>query len=140
MVARVSQRTFIDTHFVVALINHTDQHHQIAAEISTSFVGQPLLTTNAVLIEIGDALARAFKIQAIEVLDYFRRAENIETVELTSSLFDDALALFRSHADKSWGLTDCISFVVMRQQGITDVLTHDRHFQQAGFNALLIPG
>ena len=137
MVARVSPKTFIDTHYVVALINQRDQHHAAATEISATYVGMPLLTTDAVLIEIGNALARTFKGQAVEVLEYFHRAANIEVVQLTPTLFDAAIALYRAHADKAWGMTDCISFVVMRQAGIQEALTYDRHFTQAGFNALL---
>lgn len=40
--------------------------------------------------------------------------------------------------DKEWGMTDCISFVVMQDMGIIDALTTDDHFRQAGFRALLI--
>ena len=137
MVARVSQKTFIDTQYVVALINQRDHHHDAAAKISINYVGAPLLTTDVVLVEIGNALARRFKAKAIETIDYFDRAANIEVVRLTAGIFESAVALFRTHADKSWGMTDCISFVVMRQRGVQDALTYDRHFTQAGFNALL---
>lgn len=46
--------------------------------------------------------------------------------------------MYSLHTDKTWGLVDCISFVVMQERGITDALTADRHFQQAGFRALLL--
>jgi len=46
--------------------------------------------------------------------------------------------LYRQHRDKSWGLTDCVSFVLMRQEGIAETLTADVHFRQAGFKALLL--
>ena len=46
-------------------------------------------------------------------------------------------AMHKERSDKSWSLTDCISFVVMGEHGITDALTGDRHFEQAGFRALL---
>jgi predicted nucleic acid-binding protein len=137
MVKRVFPTTFIDSQFVVALINHRDQHHEEAVRISTDFVGRPLLTTDVVLVEIGNALARNFKAQAVEVIDYFHRAANIEIVPMTASLFAEAFALYRVRSDKSWGLTDCISFVVMRQAGIEEALTHDHHFTQAGFSAIL---
>jgi hypothetical protein len=52
-------------------------------------------------------------------------------------LFDRALELYHQHADKDWTLTDCSSVLVMRERGLMDVLTADRHFEQAGFNALL---
>jgi predicted nucleic acid-binding protein len=47
------------------------------------------------------------------------------------------LDLYASRFDKAWSLTDCISFVVMEQQGIREALTGDHHFEQAGFVALL---
>jgi predicted nucleic acid-binding protein len=44
---------------------------------------------------------------------------------------------YESRPDKAWSLTDCISFVVMNQHGLTEALTGDHHFEQAGFTALL---
>ena len=57
---------------------------------------------------------------------------------MISSAFRDALERYRSRADKTWGLTDCMSFLIMEQKGITDVLSGDRDFRQAGFNVLLV--
>jgi len=51
--------------------------------------------------------------------------------------FEDALIRYERYRDKQWGLTDCASFVVMEQLGLTDALAYDHHFQQAGFHALL---
>jgi uncharacterized protein len=53
------------------------------------------------------------------------------------ALMLDGLALYEARPDKEWSLTDCISFVVMKQQGILEAVTADRHFEQAGFVALL---
>ena len=61
----------------------------------------------------------------------------IQVVPATAPLFDAGLALHAQRSDKSWSLTDCISFVVMAEHGITDALTGDHHFEQAGFRALL---
>jgi predicted nucleic acid-binding protein len=52
-------------------------------------------------------------------------------------LFETGVSLYASRTDKEWSLTDCISFTVMSQYGIRDALTGDRHFEQAGFRALL---
>ena len=65
----MSERVFIDTLFVVALINQRDVYHTKASELADLYDGQPLLTTEAVLLEVGNALARNFKQQAIEVID-----------------------------------------------------------------------
>jgi hypothetical protein len=58
-------------------------------------------------------------------------------IPATQELFDRGVALYESRPDKEWSLTDCISFVVMADHGITEALTGDRHFEQAGFVALL---
>ena len=52
-------------------------------------------------------------------------------------LFERGFQLFKTRADKEWSLTDCISFVVMEQMALTEALTADRHFEQAGFTMLL---
>lgn len=56
---------------------------------------------------------------------------------MTPELFASAIALYKQMDDKQWSLVDCVSFVVMRERGITAALTSDRHFIQAGFQALL---
>ena len=58
-------------------------------------------------------------------------------VPLTNDLYAQALILYRSRIDKEWGLVDCLSFVVMRERMLTEALTADQHFEQAGFQALL---
>ena len=62
---------------------------------------------------------------------------SVEVVPLSEVLFDKGFELYRQRPDKEWGLTDCVSFVLMQERGITDALTADTHFRQAGFRALL---
>lgn len=61
----------------------------------------------------------------------------MEVVPLSAELFARAYRLYKNHQDKEWGLTDCISFVVMSDLGVTEALTCDRYFVQAGFQVLL---
>ena len=133
----VSNQVFLDTVFVVALINRRDQYHQQACELTDRFERHPLLTTDAVLLEIGNALARNYKEEAVEILEHFFTSDEVEIVHLTPQLFGQAFELYRSHKDKEWGLVDCISFVVMRERNLDQALTFDRHFAQAGFQALM---
>jgi predicted nucleic acid-binding protein len=100
-------------------------------------MGAPLVTTDAVLLEVGNSLARQRKQAAVALIERFLRADNVEVVPLTPALFDKGFTLYRGHADKQWGLVDCISFVVMRERGMMDALTFDQHFTQAGFSALM---
>lgn len=131
------KQTFIDTLFVVALINRRDTYNAQAVELASLYDGQPLLTTDAVLLEIGNALARAFKREAAEVIKSFLTSQDVQVVRLTPALFEKAFALYQSRLDKEWGLVDCFSFIVMQEAGASDALTFDRHFAQAGFQALM---
>lgn len=132
-----TERTFIDTLFVIALINERDQYHTQAVQLAALYEEQPLLITDAVLLEVGNALARGYKRQAIEVIEIFLSSAEVEIVHLTPALFNKAFQLYKAFRDKEWGLVDCISFTVMRDRGVTQALTFDRHFVQAGFQALM---
>ena len=133
----MSTRIFVDTHFVIALVNEQDKHHQRATELSEHYRGRPFLTTDVILLEIGNALARNYKQEAIAVTERFLTATNTDVVRLTPHLFTQAFLLYKHYQDKSWGMTDCVSFVVMHEKGITMALTFDQHFTQAGFRALM---
>ena len=82
----MSNRIFIDTLFVIALINRRDQYHQQALDLAEQFEGHPLLVTDAVLLEIGNALARSYKQEAVEIIEQFLAAEEVEVVHLTPRL------------------------------------------------------
>ena len=131
-------KTFVDTLFVVGYTNKRDQYHEKAVELAAQYNRQPLLTTDAILLEIGNTLSGRFRQQAIQTIEDFFESEEVEVIRLDESLFSKAFELYKSHADKTWGLVDCISFVVMNENGITDALTCDKHFVQAGFNALML--
>lgn len=81
------EQLFVDTLFVVAVINNRDQYHQQAVEISHRFAGWPLVTTEAVLFEIGNALSRGFKAQGIEIIEAFLSSEDVNVPRLTPTLF-----------------------------------------------------
>jgi hypothetical protein len=122
----------------VALVNPRDENHEKANELVDAYDKKPLLVTDAVLLEIGNSLAKGYKQNAIEIIEQFFDSPEVEIVRLDEILFDKAFELYKSHADKTWGLVDCISFIVMRERGITNALTSDKHFVQAGFRALML--
>ena len=129
--------TFIDTSFLIALVLTDDEHHRRAGAWNRASRGA-LLTTEYVLIEFLDALwDPPLRPLAVETVSVLRRRPAVRVVPASTSLFDEALGMFHSHRDKEWGLTDCISFIVMRREGVMDALTSDHHFEQAGFRALL---
>jgi predicted nucleic acid-binding protein len=119
------------------LINQRDQYHQRAAALAEEYEGQDFLITDVVLLEIGNALARNYKHQAVEVIENFLSSSDVAVIPLTAKLFEEAFTLYKTHHDKEWGLVDCVSFVVMRHAGVQEALTFDQHFCQAGFKALM---
>ena len=133
----MTNQIFADTAFFLALINKRDQYHQEANRVGKAVKGRPWLTTSGVLLEVGNTLSRTHKHEAADTIDQVLTSSDVEVVHLTPQLLNQALSLYRSHADKIWGLVDCISFVVMQEHGVTEALTSDRHFGQAGFAVLM---
>jgi predicted nucleic acid-binding protein len=98
------------------------------------------LTTNWVLLELTTLLTRPLRVpkpEQIRLLDDLRHDPAVLVVPIDPALETSAWALWASRPDKGWSLVDCASFVVMRQRGLTDALTTDHHFEQAGLTRLL---
>jgi len=132
-------RLLIDTVFVQALLGRRDQHRDKAlALLSRMREAAEVLVSEAVLVEVGDALRAFDREGAADWIETCYRTRNIKVIAVDSALLLRALQLYRTHSDKPWSLTDCISFVVMREHGLTDALTADRHFVQAGLRALML--
>jgi predicted nucleic acid-binding protein len=133
---------FADAFFFVAILNRNDQAHARAVVYLNPRPKRRLVTTSWVVTEVGDAMAsgpssrRAF----LSLLAALRGDPMVELLPPDPDLFERGLDLYARRPDKEWSLTDCISFVVMADRGLTDALTGDRHFEQAGFRALLRPG
>ncbi|WP_371416149.1 type II toxin-antitoxin system VapC family toxin [Aphanizomenon sp. UHCC 0183] len=118
---------FLDTSFAIALSVVTDQNHvravQIADQLETNKTR--LVTTQAILLEIGNSLSKQkYRFAAIQLLESLEADPIIEVVRLTNELYDAAFTLFKSRKDKDWGLVDCVSFIVMQNRGIKIVFTY----------------
>jgi hypothetical protein len=133
----MSTAAFLDTAHILALLNPRDTWH--ARAVAASEAGpQRMVTTEAILTEVADALSRpSHRRWALQAIDDLRADPDVSCVSVDASLFGRALEYYRARADKAWSLTDCISFVVMTEQGLSDALTTDVHFEQAGFRAVL---
>lgn len=130
--------TFIDTGYILALANTADKYHERAYATSL-LVKPPFMTTEAVLIEIGNALSGLrWRSLGFAIINDLRQDPNINILSVDTDLFDRALSLYGARSDKTWGITDCISFVVMQTHNLISVLTTDHHFEQAGFQNLLV--
>lgn len=134
------ERILMDTAFVLALLDRNDEHHSKAKDLfPRARAARELWTTEAILVEIGNGSSSIpnHRQRAFTFIKACEAAPNTQIVNVSTELLDRALDLYNSRQDKTWGLTDCISFVVMQDANLTDALTGDRHFQQAGFRALM---
>lgn len=136
----MTNELFLDTSFSIGLVSPRDQIHKKAIAWSGKIeeLKIPVITTQAVLLEIGNALSKsAFREVGIGLLKNFETDPSTTIVSFTDEIYNKAFELFSSRPDKEWGLVDCVSFVVMRERGIEAALTADEHYVQAGFRALL---
>ena len=130
---------FADTAFFLALVNARDHLHPQATALNEHPPG-PMLTTEWVLTELGDALAvPSGRAKFVRLVAALRAQPDVEIVPASHELFERSRALFAQRVDKEWSLTDCTSFVVMRERGTVAALTPDQHFEQAGFQRLMQP-
>jgi predicted nucleic acid-binding protein len=136
----VEAEVFLDSSYAIALAAVTDEYHDQAISIAEELeqVQTRLITTRAILLEIGNALAKPrYRPAAVRMLVSLDSDPSVEIVPLTEQIYSEALLLYQNRSDKDWGLTDCVSFVVMGFREIKEALTADHHFEQAGFRALL---
>ena len=136
----MKSKVFLDTSFSIALSIVKDEFHQRAIELAkqVNTAQSEIITTQAVILEVGNALSKLkYRQSAIGIIEFFKNDPNITIVSFSDELFEKACSLFRSRPDKEWGLVDCASFVVMQERNIESALTTDEHFTQAGFRALL---
>ena len=129
-------KVFGDAFFYVALINRKDEHHEQVMEWARGFTGE-IGTKQWVLTEVADAFAESHVRQRVKAgFDEMAHDPAPRVIEVSPEYFARGLALYDARPDKEWSLTDCISIVVMGDEGLTEALTEDGHFEQAGFVAL----
>jgi predicted nucleic acid-binding protein len=134
---------FLDTAYALALSITDDAFHLRAIHLADQLTaaGTRLVTTRAVLLEIGNALSKQrYRPAGVRLLQSLELDPAVEIIPLSDQLYIHGLRLHRERPDKEWSLVDCISFLVMQDRGITAALTTDLHFQQAGFRVLLREG
>jgi predicted nucleic acid-binding protein len=131
---------FVDTSAWLALVDPADAHYSEAREFEEGLrrgAHGKLVTSDFVLDEtITIVRDKAGMARARDLSRALLDSPNVHVLRVGESQFRDALGLLFSHEDKSWSLTDCTSFVLMRGMEIDSAFTFDSDFRQAGFAAL----
>jgi predicted nucleic acid-binding protein len=95
---------FLDSSYVIALVNKRDQYHAQASEVARILGESLLVTTDAILLEVGNGLARNFKAEAIAVIEEFLSSDEVQIVSVDRHLFQKGFDLYKTYQDKAWGL------------------------------------
>jgi uncharacterized protein len=134
----VRRTIFLDTSYLLALIRKKDARHEVALTASAIHDG-PFITTDLVLVELANCLSQPpYRATAAAIIEKIRSDKNTKVVPFDSEGMQQALAMYKGHSDKAWGLVDCFSFVVMKEERLSVALCFDEHFRQAGFEVPLL--
>ena len=132
---------FADTSGWASAFVNTERYHTKASTLVKQWQqnNRRVVTTNYVLSELIALFTRMRipRLNSLKYIEIIRSAEWVEIVHIDQSLDEKAWQLLASRLDKQWSLVDAVSFVLMQERGITEVLTADHHFEQAGFIRLL---
>ena len=126
---------FVDTGYLIALEDADDDNHRAAAEHREGLREMPPLTATSYIM---DEVVTFFNVRdqhakVIELGEALLESPSVTMVHVGEDLLSRGLSLLRARPDKRYSLTDCVSFVVMREHGITTAFAFDRHFEQEGF-------
>ena len=135
------KKVFADTGYWIALLNPNDELHLKARGVTASLSSNiRIVTSEMVFTELLNAFSKQgtfLKRTAVSLINQSVSNPNIEIVPQTSELFISALELYNQRLDQGWSHTDCASLKIMEIQNIIEALAYDKHFEQAGFIALL---
>jgi uncharacterized protein len=128
---------FADTSYYVALLLKNDSRHTRAVELTVASTA-PVVTTSWVLSELGSFLSPLPTRQLfVDLVKDLQSDSGVMVVDADMIQFNSGLEIYAGRPDKAWSLVDCISFLVMRERGLSNAWTTDHHFEQAGFHAML---
>jgi len=131
---------FADTGYWIALLDPQDTLHSKAINLSVTFTQVQIVTSEMVLTEILNHFSKRgnfLRHAAANFIESLQENPAITIAPQTDSIFQQALILYKQRPDQAWSHTDCSSFCIMQQQNILEALAYDKHFEQAGFIALL---
>ena len=131
---------FADTGYWIALLDPQDTLHSKAINLSITLIQVQIVTSEMVLTEILNHFSKRvnfLRYAAANFIESLKENPAIAIASQTDSIFQQALILYKQRPDQAWSHTDCSSFCIMQQQNILEALAYDKHFEQAGFIALL---
>lgn len=134
------KKVFIDTLYWIAIVNPNDSWEKAAKQAKDTLGDVLMITTDEVLTEFLTALSKSgeyLRKQAACFVRAILRNANVRVIPQSRESFIKGLSFYEQRADKKYSLTDCISMNVMKAESISDVLTHDHHFSQEGYNVLI---
>jgi predicted nucleic acid-binding protein len=135
------REVFADTNYWIALLNKKDQLHSKAREVSEALDPKTfIITSHLVLGEVIEHFRRSgdqLKSDIIQMIGSLEEDSFFAVEPMSPKLFDDTLSFLHKHLDQEWGFVDCSSFVIMKRRRISEALSYDKHFVQAGYKALL---
>ena len=114
---------FVDTSFIIALFNKDDEFHADAVAILQKINGCAFILTQAIILEIGNAFSsNKRKSAGVKIIKWIESSEEFQIIPYDKDLHKKAFHLYESRIDKDWSLTDCVSFVVMKDFRIEHAL------------------
>ena len=138
---REEKAVFVDTVGWIALVHRSDNLHQKVIQAYHAIGRVRRITTDAILIESCNAFSKTtLRPLALALMEKVKESEALgvlDIIHVNEELINEGWMLFEKRMDKEWSLTDCISFVVMKNVGMKKAITSDHHFEQAGFEKLL---
>ena len=135
-------KIFADTAGWGNLVDPSQPYHELASQIyrSARQHGHTFITTNYVLTELVALLTNPLQIHRTAIIHFIggvKASPYVQVIHIDPTVDTQAWKLLTQRTDKAWSLVDCASFVVMQRESITEALTTDHHFEQAGFIRLL---
>lgn len=131
---------FVDTQYFIAIFQESDQWHNRAVELESHIADYSFVTTDAVLSEVLNYFSGYGEVTRHEISSIIRDIlsdSGFKVIDQTRDMFLKGLEFYSLRLDKGYSLTDCISMNTCREMNITDILTHDKHFSQEGFEILM---
>ncbi len=130
---------FLDTSYIIAILVANDQYHDMALAITAQLnTTDRFCYTDAIVFESLNALSKTpFRQAGLRFFEQLNANPHAELLHTTPERFQSALRSFERSADKEWGLVDCLSFLTIQERRIDYALSADKHFEQAGYTALL---